>query len=481
MDSRIAIVNRGEPARRLIHAARELNHERGWSIHTIALHTAEERRATFVRESDESVLIGRAGSGNPYIDHAELERALRECDADAAWVGWGFVAEDPTFAELCERIGVTFIGPPADVMRRLGDKIAAKLLAEEVGVPVAEWSRGPVVTDADALGHAAAIGFPLMIKAAAGGGGRGIRSVNSEAELLPALERARAEARRAFGDASVLMERLVTGARHVEVQVVCDNYDTAWAVGVRDCSVQRRSQKLIEESASPGLDAEQEMALRRSAVDLVRAAGYRNVGTVEFLYQPEERSLAFLEVNTRLQVEHPVTEATTGLDLVKLQLHVAAGGRLEGDPPAARGHAIEARVNAEDPERGFAPAPGKVELLGLPTGPGIRVDTGITEGDVIPSQYDSMIAKVIAWGSDRAEALGRLRCALEEMRVVVRGGATNRAFLIGLLGTARAGCGNRRHRLARPPRRGGRLHVRPRRRRGAHRRRDRRRRIRGGR
>ena len=366
-------------------------------------------------------------------------------------------------------------------MRRLGDKIAAKLLAEEVGVPVAEWSRGPVDTDADALRHAAAIGFPLMIKAAAGGGGRGIRIVNSEAELLPALERARDEARRAFGDASVLMERLVTGARHVEVQVIVDDHGTGWAVGVRDCSVQRRSQKLIEESASPALDAEQEAALRRSAVDLVLAAGYRNVGTVEFLYQPEERVLAFLEVNTRLQVEHPVTEATTGLDLVKLQIHIAAGGRLEGVPPAARGHAIEARVNAEDAERGFAPAPGRVELLGLPTGPGIRVDTGISEGDVIPSEYDSMIAKVIALGRDREEALARLRRALEEMRVVVRGGATNRTFLIDLLGrrevvegTADTGWLDRARRRGRP-------RVRPQRRRRAHRRGDRRGRGRGGR
>ncbi len=434
MNSRIAIINRGEPARRLIHAARELNYERGWTIRTIALHTSEERRAAFVREADETVLIGPGGAASPYIDHAELERALRECRADAAWVGWGFVAEDPAFAELCERIGVTFIGPPAHAMRSLGDKIAAKLLAEKVGVPVAEWSRGPVETDADALGHAAAIGFPLMIKAAAGGGGRGIRIVNSEAELLPALERARDEARRSFGDASVLMERLVAGARHVEVQVIADHHGTAWAVGVRDCSVQRRSQKLIEESASPALDPEQDRALRRSAVDLMLAAGYRNAGTVEFLYQPAERSLAFLEVNTRLQVEHPVTEVTTGLDLVKLQIHVAAGGRLEGDPPAEYGHAIEARVNAEDVERGFAPAPGTVELLRLPTGPGIRVDTGICEGDVIPPEYDSMIAKVIAWGSNRAEALARLRRALEEMRVVVRGGATNRAFLVDLLG-----------------------------------------------
>ncbi|HTI32358.1 MAG TPA: biotin carboxylase N-terminal domain-containing protein, partial [Miltoncostaea sp.] len=433
MDARIAIVNRGEPARRLIHAARELDHERGWRLRTIALHTVEEVHATFVREADEAVEIGRGGAGNPYIDHAELERALRGCGADLAWVGWGFVAEDPAFAELCERIGVTFIGPSPQAMRRLGDKIAAKLLAEEVGVPVAAWSRGPVATEEEALRHAEAIGFPLMIKAAAGGGGRGIRIVENAEELPGALQRARDEALRSFGDASVLMERQLRGARHVEVQAVADGQGAAWALGVRDCSVQRRSQKLIEESASPVLPPDLEETLRRSSVDLLLASGYRNLATVEFLYQPAERALAFLEVNTRLQVEHPVTEETTGLDLVKLQLEIAAGGRLEGDPPPARGHAVEARVNAEDVGRGFAPAPGTVELLALPTGPGIRVDTGISEGDTIPSDYDSMIAKVIAWGSDRPEALARLRRALEEMRVVVRGGATNRTFLLGLL------------------------------------------------
>ena len=345
MDSRIAIVNRGEPARRLIHAARELNHERGWSLRTVALHTEAERRATFVREADEAVLIGAAGGGNPYIDHAELERALRATQATAAWVGWGFVAEDPEFAELCKRLGVTFIGPPADVMRSLGDKVTAKLLAEEVGVPVAAWSRGAVDSTDDALRHAREIGYPLMIKAAAGGGGRGIRIVTSQEELLPALERAREEGLRGFGDARVLMERLVAGARHVEVQVIADHHGGAWALGVRDCSVQRRSQKLIEESASPVLDPDQDRALRRSALDLVLAAGYRNAGTVEFLYQPHERSFAFLEVNTRLQVEHPVTEMTTGVDLVKLQLHVAAGGRLEGD--LARGARPRHRGPAE--------------------------------------------------------------------------------------------------------------------------------------
>ncbi|MGD9571637.1 MAG: biotin carboxylase N-terminal domain-containing protein [Thermoleophilia bacterium] len=433
MRARIAIVNRGEPARRLIHAVRELNRERGWELRAIALHTADERGAAFVRAADETVTIGRQTAANPYLDHPELERALLLAGADFAWVGWGFVAEDPTFAELCERIGVTFVGPPPDAMRRLGDKIAAKLLAEEVGVPVAPWSGGPVASGEDALRHARQIGFPLMIKAAAGGGGRGIRIVESEQELVPALERAREEALRSFGDASVLIERLVRGARHVEVQVVADGHGAAWALGVRDCSVQRRSQKLIEESASPVLPGDLDETLRRSSVELVLAAGYRNVGTVEFLFQPHEGSLAFLEVNTRLQVEHPVTEATTGLDLVKLQLAVAMGDRLSGDPPVPRGHAIEARVNAEDPDRGFAPAPGTVELLRPPTGPGIRVDTGIAEGDVIPAAYDSMIAKVIAWGADRPEALARLGRALEEMRVVVRGGATNRAFLADLL------------------------------------------------
>ena len=405
--------------------------ERGEPIRAIAFHTEAERRAAFVREADEAVVIG--GAGNPYLDFGELERALRESRADAAWVGWGFVAEDPAFAELCERLGVAFVGPPADVMRRLGDKIAAKLLAEEVGVAVAPWSGGPVQSVEEALRHAAAIGYPLMIKATAGGGGRGIRMVSSDEELPVAFERARDEARRSFGDPTVLMERVVTGARHVEVQVIADHHGNAWALGVRDCSIQRRNQKLIEESASPALEPDQARELAGSALRLVAAAGYRNAGTVEFLYEPRGRTFAFLEVNTRLQVEHPVTEATCGVDLVKLQLLVASGGSLEGDAPSERGHAIEARLCAEDPQRGFAPAPGALERLRFPSGPGIRVDTGFVEGDVIPSDYDSMIAKIVAWGRDRSEARARLRRALTETSVVVAGGATNRAFLVHLL------------------------------------------------
>ncbi|MDQ3720140.1 MAG: ATP-grasp domain-containing protein, partial [Actinomycetota bacterium] len=431
--TRVAIVNRGEAAVRLIRAVRELNLELGWGMRTIAFHTEAERRATFVRQADEAVTIGVGESANPYLDHAELERALRESGADAAWVGWGFVAEDPAFAELCARIGVAFIGPPPEVMRRLGDKVGAKLFAEESGVPVAAWSRVPVETVDAAAEHAREIGYPVMIKAAAGGGGRGIRVADSEAELVPAFEGAQAEAERSFADATIFIERLVTGAHHVEVQVIADHHDTVWAVGVRDCSIQRRNQKVIEESSSPALSAEQEDELRTAAVKLAGSAGYRNAGTVEFLYQPDEQAVSFLEVNPRLQVEHPVTEMTTGPDLVKLQLQVARGGRLEGEPPRASGHAIEARLNAEDPEQGFAPAPGTVELLSLPSGPGVRVETGLAEGDAIPTEYDSMVAKLIGWGRDRAEARARLQRALAETTVVVRGGTTNKSFLLDLL------------------------------------------------
>ncbi|MGY1663597.1 biotin carboxylase N-terminal domain-containing protein [Geodermatophilus sp. SYSU D00705] len=433
MFSRIAVVNRGEPAMRLIRAVRELDAEHGSRTRVIALHTEAERRATFVRAADEAVLLRETGAGNPYLDHAELARALRASGADAAWVGWGFVAEDPAFAELCADLGVTFIGPTPESMRLLGAKIEAKALAEKAGVPVAPWSGGPVETVDEGRRHAETIGYPLIVKARSGGGGRGIRVVRSEAELEEALTRTQAEAQRTFGDPVVFMERLVEGGRHVEVQVIADQHGTVWAPGVRDCSVQRRNQKVLEESSSPALSDEQDAALRGSAIALVKAAGYVGAGTVEFLYQPDERLFTFLEVNTRLQVEHPVTEEVTGLDIVKLQLHVAAGGRLEGDPPPANGHAIEARLNAEDAEAGFAPAPGRVELMRLPTGPGVRVDTGMSVGDVIPPAYDSMVAKVIAWGRDRPEALARLRCALRETTVVLRGGTTTKSFLLDLL------------------------------------------------
>ncbi|GLL07780.1 carboxyl transferase domain-containing protein [Dactylosporangium matsuzakiense] len=432
MFSRIAIVNRGEAAMRLIHAVRDLSAETGTRIETVALYTDVDRTATFVREADHAYPLGPAAA-RPYLNHALLEQALLATGADAAWVGWGFVAEDPAFAELCDRIGVTFIGPSADAMRKLGDKIGAKLIAEEVGVPVAPWSRGEVATLEAALEAGAAIGYPLMLKATAGGGGRGIRMVASADELTDAYERTSAEALRAFGSGIVFLERLVTGARHVEVQVIADGHGTAWALGVRDCSVQRRNQKIIEESASPVLGPDQVAELKAAAERLALAVGYRGAGTVEFLYKPADKLFAFLEVNTRLQVEHPITEITTGTDLVKLQLHVAAGGTLDGARPAELGHAVEARLNAEDPDRDFAPAPGRISRLVLPAGPGIRVDSGVSEGDSIPSDFDSMIAKIIAYGRDRDEALARLRRAMAETTVIIDGGATNKSFVIDLL------------------------------------------------
>ncbi|HEY3472804.1 MAG TPA: carboxyl transferase domain-containing protein [Amycolatopsis sp.] len=431
MFSRVAIVNRGEAAMRLIHAVRDLSAETGTRIETVALHTDADRTATFVREADVTYDLGPAAA-RPYLDLAKLEKALVETKADAAWVGWGFVAEDPAFAELCEKVGVTFVGPSADAMRKLGDKIGAKLIAEEVGVPVAPWSRGEVATLEDALAAGDRIGYPLMLKATAGGGGRGIRKVSSADELADAYERTSQEALRAFGSGVVFLERLVTGARHVEVQVISDGA-TAWALGVRDCSVQRRNQKIIEESASPVLEPEQTAELKASAERLAVAVGYRGACTVEFLYHPGEKLFAFLEVNTRLQVEHPITEITTGTDLVRLQLHVANGGKLEGEQPAESGHAVEARLNAEDPDRDFAPSPGRIARLALPAGPGIRVDTGVSEGDSIPADFDSMIAKIIAYGRDREQALGRLRRAMAETTVIIEGGATNKSFVLDLL------------------------------------------------
>src|SRR5450631_4463958 len=435
MFTRIAVVNRGEPAVRLIRAVRELNEEHGYGIKVIALHTEAEQRTLFVRSADESVCLRDVESPTgPYLDHEELERALRVSRADAVWVGWGFVAEDPAFADLCERLGLVFIGPPASAIRQLCDRIEASLLAERIGVPVAAWSGGPVSSPQEAARHGDTIGYPLLIKARSGRGGRGIRVVRSADELKVAFERARTEAENLFGDPVVFMEKLVPDGRNVEVQIIADEHGTVWAPGVRDCSIERRNNwKLVEESRSTALSVEQEAGLRAAAVALMEAAGYRGAGTVEFVYQPSDQTFAFVGVNARLQSDHPVTEATTGLDLVKLQLRIADGERLVGQTPPHVGHAIEARLNVEDADQGFAPAPGTVVLLTLPSGPGIRVDTGIASGDVIPPGYDSMVAKVIAWGQDRPEALSRLRCAVRETTVVLRGGTTNKSFLLDLL------------------------------------------------
>jgi acetyl/propionyl-CoA carboxylase alpha subunit/acetyl-CoA carboxylase carboxyltransferase component len=438
---RLAVVNRGEPAMRLIHAVRELNAERPDDpIRVIALYTEPERSAMFVRHADEAYSLGPTATVDDdgkrtgaYLNYEGLKRALLATRADAVWPGWGFVAEHPAFADLVEELGLVWVGPSGDVMRALGDKIQSKLMAEQAGVPVAPWSNGPVETVEEAREHAQRIGFPLMIKAAAGGGGRGIRRVNDVDGLAHALTTSRREAQDAFGDGTVFMEAMIGNAHHIEVQLIADGQGQAWAAGVRDCSCQRRHQKVIEESSSVVLSAEQEEEVREASRRLALQSGYRNAGTVEFLYEPSEKRFSFMEVNARLQVEHPVTEAVTGLDLVKLQLHVAGGGKLEGEPPRTVGHAIEARLNAEDPAMGFSPTPGRVQVLDLASGPGVRIDRGIAAGDVIPPDFDSMVAKVIAYGRTREEASARLARALRESTVIVEDGTTNRAFLLAIL------------------------------------------------
>lgn len=438
---RVAIVNRGEAAMRFIHAAREFREEHGTPLQTIALFTEPDRAAMFVREADEAFSLGAAHFTDPdthrtkssYLDYGRLRNALAATRADAVWVGWGFVAEHAAFADLCQQMGIAFIGPPGEVMRKLGDKIAAKRLAEQCQIPVAPWSGGPVDTLADALIQAERLLFPILIKAAAGGGGRGIRRVSSLSQLPQLFESARAEAYKAFGDPTVFLEQLVAGARHVEVQVIADLHETTWAVGVRDCTIQRRQQKVLEEAPSPVLSPDENETLCQAAVRLAKAVGYTSAGTVEFLFDPQVRRFWFMEVNTRLQVEHPVTECTTGLDLVKLQIHVARGGRLVGTPPPVSGHAIEVRLNAEDAENGFAAAPGQINRFRIATGPGIRLDTGVAEGENIPPEFDSMIGKLIAHGQNRHEALARLKRALRQSVIVIKGGASNKAFLLELL------------------------------------------------
>ena len=425
---------------RCICAVAELNNWSRERITTIALYTQPDAASWFVREASEAVLLGPASftdsGGNrksTYLDLDRLMRALIQVRADAVWVGWGFVAESADFARACELEGITFIGPSSDVIRLLGDKVRAKKLAESLGFPVIPWSGGPVRDADSALVAAELLGYPVLVKAVAGGGGRGIRLVESADRMRDAFSAAQAEAGHAFGDHSVFIERRLDAARRVEVQVVADGHGTVWALGVRDCSIQRRNQKVIEESACTLLDSSGEQALREAAVRLCTAAGYQSIGTVEFLVDPATRHPMFMGVTTRLQVEHPVTELTSGLDLVKLQLEIAEGKLLSGGPPPARGHAIEARLNAEDPEHGFCPAPGRMSALRLPCGPGIRVDAGIAEGDQIAPDFDSMIAKVVAWGADRDEALSRLRRGLAQSVVVVDGGTTNKGFLLTLL------------------------------------------------
>jgi acetyl/propionyl-CoA carboxylase alpha subunit/acetyl-CoA carboxylase carboxyltransferase component len=425
----------------LIQGVREFNSERGTAIRTLALYTDLDREARFVREADEAVYLGpssfvderdgRRKSG--YFDFDRMGRVLAKAEVDAAWVGWGYVVPHVEFAELCATMGILFIGPSPSVVRLFDDKIAVRKLAEERGIAVLPWSGGAVERLHDAQKQAEAIGYPLVIKAANGGGGRGLRVVQNASELATAFERTRVDARTIFGNPSVLMERHLACACQVDVQVAGDSSGTVWALGVRDASVQRRQRRTVDESPSPLLSVEEDRLLRQVAVSLLSGQGYEGVGTVEFLMDRKTRAFTLLEVNPRLLIEHGVIEATTGFDIVKLQLLLARGGCLEGDAPLASGHAIEVRLRAEDPHQAFAPSPGAVEAFRAPTGPGIRVDVAVGEGELVHTDFDTLVAKVIASGRSRGEALARLEGALRDTTLVLAGGASNKSFLLSLV------------------------------------------------
>ncbi len=429
---RLAIVNRGEAAMRCIRAVKALRAEEGSDLQAIALYTAVDRDAPFVRHADSAVEIAsERGAVAAYLDHEGVLAALRRCHADAVWPGWGFVAEDPVFVERLHAAGIRFLGPDPAAMRRLGDKISAKLLAARLGVPVAPWSGGAVADADEALAQALRIGFPVVVKASAGGGGRGIRIVEGPDQLPEAFRGARAEAKASFGDDRLFVERKVSGGRHIEVQIAADQHATVLALGCRDCSVQRRHQKVIEEAPPPGVARERLAALEEAAVRLARGVGYTGVGTVEFLATNSE--LCFLEMNPRLQVEHGITEETTGIDLVRLQIRIARGESIAALACEEHGVAIEARVCAEDPDAGSCPAPGRIACFDPSLGPRVRVDSGVSTGSQVSPDFDSLVAKVIASGDTREEARARLRCALADFDLVIAGGATNKGFLLEIL------------------------------------------------
>jgi 3-methylcrotonyl-CoA carboxylase alpha subunit len=419
---KVLVANRGEIAVRVIRTCRVLG------IPSVAVYSDVDRAARHVREADEAVAIGPAEARLSYLSIDAILAAARETGADAVHPGYGFLSQNGDFADAVAGAGLTFVGPPGDVHRRMGDKKAARRLMAAAGVPVLPGYDGDDQSDAALVAGARGTGFPLMLKPARGGGGKGMRVVREEAGFLEALVSARREARAAFGDDGMVLERYVERPRHVEVQVLADGRGGIVHLGERECSIQRRHQKVVEETPSPALAPAQREALCAAGVAAARAAGYVNAGTVEFLLSPD-RSFSFLEMNTRLQVEHPVTEAVTGLDLVRLQLEVAAGRSLSlaQEDVAVRGHALECRLYAEDPGRDDLPSPGRVLHLSEPTGPGIRVDSGLDAGSEVTVHYDPLLSKIVTWGGDRVEAIERMQDALR--RTVVLGVVTNLARL----------------------------------------------------
>ena len=405
----VLIANRGEIACRIIRTCRTLG------VRTVAVYSDADKDALHVQMADQAVRIGEAEASDSYLRHDRLVSAARKAKADAVHPGYGFLSENPTFVEEVEKAGLAFIGPSAGVIRQMGDKVQARRLARSANVPVIPGTDGEI-DDADAMLEAQRIGYPLMVKAADGGGGMGIRAVRSEADLAGALERARAQAKGAFGSTRVYLERLIENASHVEVQVLADHHGNAVHLFERDCSIQRRNQKVIEETPCPKLTPEARKSLLEASVRLVKTIGYTNAGTIEYLLSPQG-DFYFLEMNTRLQVEHPVTEMVTGVDLVELQLRVAAGEKLPVKQSALRskGAAIEARIYPEDPET-LLPTYGVVERLEEPAGDGVRVDSALFDGYEVSAYYEPLMAKLIVWADDRAAAIAKMRAALGALR-----------------------------------------------------------------
>ncbi len=414
MFKRILIANRGEIAVRVIRACREMG------IRTVAVYSQPDESCLHVQLADEAVCIGRAPSSESYLKIANIISAAEVTDVDAIHPGFGFLSENAHFADICEDCGITFIGPSPDNIRNMGDKSMAREMMRKAGVPVTPGSDGVVKTQEEALAIARKLGYPVLIKAVAGGGGKGMRIARNDVSLAQGFMTASSEAERAFGNADVYVEKLVERARHIEVQLLADNHGHVYQLGERDCSIQRRHQKLLEETPSPALTPDRRRKLLKAAVKAAQACRLRNVATIEFLWNEDAQEFYFMEMNTRIQVEHPITEEVTGADLVQLQIRAAAGEVLKfsDDEFEPRGHAIEVRVNAENPYKNFTPSPGPVQAVHFPGGPGIRVDSHVYSGYVIPPYYDSMIGKIIARGKTRQEALTRMSRALAEFKMV---------------------------------------------------------------
>jgi len=417
MFEKILIANRGEIALRIQRACRELG------IRTVMVHSEADTEAKYVKLADESVCIGPAPAAASYLNIPAIISAAEVTDAEAIHPGYGFLSENADFAEKVERSGFVFIGPRPENIRLMGDKVSAKQAMTKAGVPTVPGSEGALTDDPkETVRVARKVGYPVIIKAAGGGGGRGMRVVHTEAALLNAVNMTRTEAQAAFANPTVYLERYLEQPRHIEIQVLADAHKNAVYLGERDCSLQRRHQKVMEEAPAPDLPAKLRDKIGERCVEACRRIGYRGAGTFEFLYEGGE--FFFIEMNTRIQVEHPVTEMITGVDLVQEQIHVAAGEklRMRQKDIALRGHALECRINAEDPYR-FTPSPGKITSYHPPGGPGIRVDSHVYQGYTVPPNYDSMVGKVIAYGASREQAMSRMRIALSEM--VVEGIQTN--------------------------------------------------------